>query len=551
MGHKKSIMKSIYKISGLGLFLSSIIFPFSAAKANDLIPCNSTKDATPNGLYVWCVMADGKCKNGPVDNVPMDTPFKSDPEGAPVTLCVKTFGAESFAGCTNGQGAAPDKCSAAGVNAQKTLGCCLKRDQSNNAPKDCVVLNTQAAVAACKAGETTSNLLNWGLSGAVLSTLGTPQFQNDDCKKITGCPQAASAAPAGGSADVPFRPVTPVLQIPIPGVTFSQIQLQGQKGSRYIDIPFLAEYLQGMYKYAVGLLAMIAVVIFMAAGFMYIAARGDSGKIGQAKKLMGNAIFGLILGLGSYIILNSISPSFTSLTTLRTPYIERDTIDLSQVIDKGEPGATTGSSSGSGASKPISDTTYDTIFQKYAPCTGTDWRILKVIAYKESRLNPTIVNSLGFTGLFQFKKDTCPTSLGAKCNNLTDPDNNTAAGATMLKRNINLIKSSCPDATPKDFFTLLYMAHNSGSGAANCAMKDSCKIATSEKGPQTSVTTGGGCTADKIKNGIIAFWANHWKNKFVNNRGPRTYDFSAATADLILAQGVTQTTVQSPGNCPL
>ena len=44
--------------------------------------------------------------------------------------------------------------------------------------------------------------------------------------------------------------------------------------------------------------------------------------------MMGNAIFGLALGLGSYVILKSISPNLTELTKLRTPYIERITVDI-------------------------------------------------------------------------------------------------------------------------------------------------------------------------------------------------------------------------------
>jgi hypothetical protein len=170
---------------------------------------------------------------------------------------------------------------------------------------------------------------------------GKGEFKaNALCDAKIGCSITATAQPLQPSTpEVPFTPIEPKLQIKIPEMKkFSEIKIQGPTGERYIDIPYLAEYIIGVYNYAMGLLAMIAIVMLMIGGLRYIMARGDSGAIGRAKKMMGGAVFGLILGLGSYIILKSISPNLVQLTTLRTPYIERIPFDVNAELDpEGDP----------------------------------------------------------------------------------------------------------------------------------------------------------------------------------------------------------------------
>ena len=158
----------------------------------------------------------------------------------------------------------------------------------------------------------------------------------------------------------------------------------------------------------------------------------------------------------------------------------------------------------------------------------------------ESGLDSNCVNKVGFTGLFQFKESTCPKSLGTKCQNLTNPEYNTQAAAIMLKKNTDFIKKLCPKADEKMFYTLLYMSHNSGTGAVACATKTKCSVQTTQNGNPEEITSNGSCTMEGIKQGVQAFWVNHWKYKAKlagadAGRPLRTYNYSVKTADQIIS----------------
>ena len=247
--------------------------------------------------------------------------------------------------------------------------------------------------------------------------------QNEFCSQ--GC-KAPAAATGGGlkTVETNFTPIKPLLQINIPTVNFSDIKVQGETGSRYVDIPYLAEYIKGVFNYALGFLAMLAVIALMIGGTKYILARGNPGAIGQAKTMMGNAVFGLILGLASFVILNAVSPSLTNLSTLRTPYLERTVFDFeSTVFDK------TTENQGNVSTIPAPGD-LGKIFQSYADCYGFDPNLLTAIASAESGLKSNAGEGKKYQGLFQMDIPYCngglslgkyPASIGLSCDNRIDP----------------------------------------------------------------------------------------------------------------------------------
>ncbi|TAN57601.1 hypothetical protein EPN15_03690 [Patescibacteria group bacterium] len=72
----------------------------------------------------------------------------------------------------------------------------------------------------------------------------------------------------------------------------------------------------GAYKFIVGLAAIAAVIVLMAGGYTWLFAGGNSSKVGEAKSLIGSAVLGLFLALGSYMILYLINPELTNLKSL-------------------------------------------------------------------------------------------------------------------------------------------------------------------------------------------------------------------------------------------
>ncbi|MDP2631023.1 MAG: hypothetical protein Q8P56_06500 [Candidatus Uhrbacteria bacterium] len=136
--------------------------------------------------------------------------------------------------------------------------------------------------------------------------------------------------------------VTVVLQIPIMGelkipVCASQSEL-GTDGKLHevLICTGIARYIGIVYQWGVAFAAILAVLAFSYAGVLWLIAGGDSGKVTESKKVMGNAIIGLLLALGSYMLLNAINPNLVTFNALRVPGIARVELDLKQVEDYGE-----------------------------------------------------------------------------------------------------------------------------------------------------------------------------------------------------------------------
>lgn len=75
----------------------------------------------------------------------------------------------------------------------------------------------------------------------------------------------------------------------------------------------LQNYIVLVYKFLIGAAGVLAGIMITIAGFEWLTARGDSGKIKQAKERITKALIGLALALGSYTILYTINPALISL----------------------------------------------------------------------------------------------------------------------------------------------------------------------------------------------------------------------------------------------
>ena len=137
-------------------------------------------------------------------------------------------------------------------------------------------------------------------------------------------------------------PILPILSIDIPTVRFSDIEVRagGEGGGRTIDIPWIAEYIAGVYRYAVYVASLLAAVMMMIGGIQWLTAGGNASSIGAAKTRIINALVGLILVLGSYIVLNAINPALVSMRALRVTVVERNLLEAelqTTTTDTGSP----------------------------------------------------------------------------------------------------------------------------------------------------------------------------------------------------------------------
>jgi hypothetical protein len=132
--------------------------------------------------------------------------------------------------------------------------------------------------------------------------------------------------------------VVPNQNIAIPGVSFTTDEnllkqsVTENDGQTFIQIPFLAEYLAGIYRYAIGIAGAVAVIMIVIAGFQWATSGGSPDVIGAAKERITNAVTGLLLVLCSYSLLYAINPELVQFRALSIPYIGGDTVDF---FDKG------------------------------------------------------------------------------------------------------------------------------------------------------------------------------------------------------------------------
>ena len=107
------------------------------------------------------------------------------------------------------------------------------------------------------------------------------------------------------AADPTFTP-----QVGIPGTEFDagKTFTFNTKSTKPIGL-----YIQAIYKYAIGIVGILATVVMMVGGIVWLTAGGNPTRIGEAKAYIGASLTGLILALSSYLILATINPALVNL----------------------------------------------------------------------------------------------------------------------------------------------------------------------------------------------------------------------------------------------
>lgn len=106
--------------------------------------------------------------------------------------------------------------------------------------------------------------------------------------------------------------VTPQLQTTIPKLTLAT-DLTPRDG--YIQLPFIGQYISGFYRWASGIVLVVAALMIVYGGFLYIL--GSSlQSVSRGKSVITDAIIGLVIFLSSVLLLNLVNPRAGSLSTL-------------------------------------------------------------------------------------------------------------------------------------------------------------------------------------------------------------------------------------------
>lgn len=121
-------------------------------------------------------------------------------------------------------------------------------------------------------------------------------------------------------------PVIPQLNVPIPGLSekdlATAITIDPKTGDQQNTL--LSVYINGVYRYLLGVAVLVAVVLIVIAGFQWVTSRGDRGAVTKARDRIENTIVGLVLLLGAVTIATVIDPRTTNLRVLTMPVVERE-----------------------------------------------------------------------------------------------------------------------------------------------------------------------------------------------------------------------------------
>lgn len=117
----------------------------------------------------------------------------------------------------------------------------------------------------------------------------------------------------GEAAKPPVSRVEPPkFQISLPTIELSTLECHNtDDGGFSCSVPWIAEYITGIYDYGLSIGGILAAIILMAGGVLWLVSGGDASKVSKAKSLIFSSITGLIILFSSYVILYEINPELT------------------------------------------------------------------------------------------------------------------------------------------------------------------------------------------------------------------------------------------------
>jgi len=121
----------------------------------------------------------------------------------------------------------------------------------------------------------------------------------------------------------------PELQIDIPTLKLSEVKCQADDSGNFnCPIPWIGEYIVAIYNYGVGVAGILAAIMLMAGGVLWLISGGDSSKVSQAKELIAGSVTGIIILMSSYILLLEINPKLVTFKPISLNYIKEAEVKL-------------------------------------------------------------------------------------------------------------------------------------------------------------------------------------------------------------------------------
>jgi hypothetical protein len=127
-------------------------------------------------------------------------------------------------------------------------------------------------------------------------------------------------------------PLTFEPQVGIPGLWGAQEVITLKNN----DTSYIANMVKGFYNYGIGIAGILAAIMLMAGGLIWLTSAGSSDKITQAKNLMSGSVIGLVILFGSWMLLRTINPALVDFRITIIDTIEKITYGCCEFRDLGE-----------------------------------------------------------------------------------------------------------------------------------------------------------------------------------------------------------------------
>jgi len=148
-------------------------------------------------------------------------------------------------------------------------------------------------------------------------------------------PKATSLCCCDAKPEEELGPVTifetPNFQVEIPTVKLSQVScVTDETGAYTCSIPWLGEYISGIYNYALSIAGILAAIVLMAGGVLWLVSGGDASRITQAKELIVGSVSGLIILMASYVILYQVNPDMVKFNPISLSLVKGRIVKLAE-----------------------------------------------------------------------------------------------------------------------------------------------------------------------------------------------------------------------------
>jgi len=122
------------------------------------------------------------------------------------------------------------------------------------------------------------------------------------------------------AADTKIKITPPKINVGIPDLPeWETLEVTaGEVGS----MPWIADYIVAIYKYAIVIGAIIAVLVLMLGGILLLTAGGAPGNVKKARSVIFSAVSGLAIILFAHLILNIINPNLVELGSLQVETVK-------------------------------------------------------------------------------------------------------------------------------------------------------------------------------------------------------------------------------------